>query len=190
MSVVLRRGTVVLRPFRLEEIDRLVEVRSRMPRDDDVLHRGRADRGRLAERVAGSGGWSEEGEVGLWLAIEADGRLAGEIQARSPRGGLPRGVFELGVELYDDEDRGRGLGSAAVAELTSYLFRDEAAQRVQVTTDVGNGPMRRVAERLGFGFEGILRGYMPAARGTRDYAMYGMTRTDWGNVKDRWTRTS
>jgi RimJ/RimL family protein N-acetyltransferase len=51
--------------------------------------------------------------------------------------------------------------------------------------------MRCVLERLGFGFEGVLRGFMPTAnRGSRDYTMYAMTRDDWENVKDGWTRTS
>jgi RimJ/RimL family protein N-acetyltransferase len=40
--------------------------------------------------------------------------------------------------------------------------------------------MRCVLEAEGFGYEGILRGYMPHADGTpRDYAMYGLTRADW-----------
>ena len=47
---------------------------------------------------------------------------------------------------------------------------------MQLTTDVDNAAMRRVAERLGFGFEGVLRGFMPIGEGPRDYAMYGMTR--------------
>jgi RimJ/RimL family protein N-acetyltransferase len=41
--------------------------------------------------------------------------------------------------------------------------------------------MRRVLEALGFRFEGILRGFMPDPPGPpRDYAMYGVTRSDWG----------
>lgn len=189
MSVTVRGRRVTLRPFRIYEVDRLSEVWSRTPVDGAPYH-GLPDRARIEERVAGSGTWSEDGSVGLWLAIEAVGELMGEIQARSPRGGLPPGVFELGVELYEPEDRGRGFGTAAVAELTSYLFGQEDAVRVQISTDVENGPMRRVAERLGFGFEGVLRGYMPTPSGPRDHALYGMTRNDWETVRDGWTRTS
>jgi RimJ/RimL family protein N-acetyltransferase len=176
---------VTLRAFRDEEVDRLVEVRSR-PLDDGANRWDPPDPERLRARVAGSGQWSEDGSVGLWLAIEADGRLVGEIQARSPRGGMPPGVFELGIELYEPEDRGRGLGSSAVAELTRFLFREEGAHRVQVTTDVANAPMRRVAERLGFRFEGVLRGFMPTASGPRDHALYAIMKSDW---EHGWTRT-
>ena len=189
MSVTLRGPLVTLRPFRTEEVDRLFAVWAAAPVGDGVHHHGVPDRARLQERVATSGTWSEDDDAGLWLAIEAGGHLVGEIQARNPKGGLPPGVFELGVELYEAPDRGRGLGAAAVAELTGYLFREEGAQRVQISTDVDNEAMRRVAERLGFDREGVLRSFMPTVDGPRDYAMYGMTRDDWENVKDGWTRT-
>jgi RimJ/RimL family protein N-acetyltransferase len=189
VSLTLRGRTVTLRPFRVHEVERLEEVWSRAPVDGVPWH-GLPDRERIQERVAVSGTWSDDGSAGLWLAIEAAGELVGEIQARSPRGGLPPGVFEIGVELYEPRDRGRGLGTAAVAVLTGYLFREEGAHRVQISTDVGNAAMRRVAERLGFGFEGVLRGFMPTSSGPRDHAMYGMTRSDWENEKDRWIRTS
>ena len=62
-------------------------------------------------------------------------------------------------------------------EITAYLFREQA-HRVQVSTDVENAGMRAVAERLGFSFEGVQRGFMPTTAGPRDYAMYGVTRAD------------
>ena len=49
---------------------------------------------------------------------------------------------------------------------------------MQLTTDVENTAMRRVAERLGFTFEGVLRSFMPSADGPHDYAMYAITKDD------------
>ena len=130
---------------------------------------------RVRERIRRSGSFVDGVVI---LAIETDGRLVGEVQARQPVNGLPPGVFELGIELFDDDDRGRGLGADAVAALCRYLFGEMGAHRVQLTTDVGNAAMRRVAERLGFTFEGVLRSFMPTSDGPRDYAMYAITRDD------------
>ena len=58
--------------------------------------------------------------------------------------------------------------------ISRHLFDDEGAHRVQLTTDVENAPMRRVAERLGFTFEGVLRSFMPETDGPHDYAMYAI----------------
>ena len=138
---------------------------------------------RVRERIRRSGGFADGVVI---LAIEADRRLVGEVQARQPVNGLPPGVFELGVELFEDGDRGRGLGADAVAALTRHLFKDEGAHRVQLTTDVDNAAMRRVAERLGFRFEGVLRSFMPSGEGPRDYAMYAITKQDHEDRNDAW----
>jgi len=141
---------------------------------------------RLKERVANSGRVNR-GE--LLLGIVADGRLAGEIQARQPEMGLPPGVFEIGIEIFDPQERGSGIGGRALALFLRLLFDQERAHRVQLTTDVNNVAMRRVAERLGFGREGVLRGFMPSTGGPRDYEMYGMTRADYERVSEGWTST-
>lgn len=130
---------------------------------------------RVRERIRRSGSFTEGVVI---LAIESEGRLVGEVQARQPVNGLPPGVFELGIELFDDADRRHGRGADAVAAMTRHLFDDLHAHRVQLTTDVENTAMRRVAERLGFAFEGVLRSFMPGPDGPRDYAMYAITERD------------
>lgn len=130
---------------------------------------------RVRERIRRSGSFTEGVVI---FAIESDGRLVGEVQARQPVNGLPPGVFELGIELFDDADRGQGLGADAAEAVTRHLFDDRQAHRVQLTTDVDNTAMRRVAERLGFTFEGVLRSFMPGPDGPRDYAMYAITGHD------------
>jgi RimJ/RimL family protein N-acetyltransferase len=145
-----------------------------------------AARRKLRDRVANSGRVSH-GE--LLLGIVADGQLAGEIQARQPEMGLPPGVFEIGIEIFDPTARGGGVGRRALALFLAHLFTEEQAHRVQLTTDVDNTPMRRVAEHLGFTLEGILRGFMPTRNGPRDYVMYGITKTDFEGVRAGWNST-
>jgi RimJ/RimL family protein N-acetyltransferase len=178
---------------------RLVRLRSA---DLDVLSRARTDwttaqgfpdafgpaeRAELVERVERSGAFDG---TELLLGIQVDGRLAGEVQARQPRMGLPPGVFELGIDLFDPADRGRGFGRSALTQLLKRLFEQEGAHRVQLTTDVDNAAMRMLSERLGFVFEGVLRNFMPSTDGPQDYAMYAMTSDDYEEVKTTWTSTS
>jgi RimJ/RimL family protein N-acetyltransferase len=172
---------VILRAFRADEIDVAV---ARMAGGSstvlvgEALERERRRRNRL-ERSGGRNG----GEI--LFAVESEGRLVGDAQGRCAEMAMPPGVWEIGLELWDVGDRGRGLGRETVELLTSHLFADEEAIRVQATTDVDNAPMRRVLDRLGFGFEGVLHGFMPNAEGPpRDYAMYGITRTGW-RTRDR-----
>jgi RimJ/RimL family protein N-acetyltransferase len=104
------------------------------------------------------------------LAVESDGQLVGDIQARAPKNGFPPGVCEIGITLFPDA-RGRGVGRHAVALFTERLFEDGMA-RVQASTSVDNGAMRRVLELVGYEFEGVLRAFGPTDDGREDYAMY------------------
>ena len=130
---------VTLRPYRDDEADdpggdvgrrRVVRAQGHGPRELAE---------RVRERIRRSGSFTEGVVI---FAIEAEGRLVGEVQARQPVNGLPPGVFELGIELFDDADRGRGLGAEAIVAITRHLFDDEAAHRVQLSTDVDNAAMR------------------------------------------------
>jgi len=184
--VVLRGERVTLRPFREEELDRVLEVhRAASAEDRDRLEQ--PDRDHVSERIEASGSWTD-GPAGLVLAIESGGRLVGEMQARGGRAQLlPPGVYELGIELYDEADRGKGIGSAAITEMARYLFEEEMAHRVQISTDVDNWAMRGASERAGFRLEGVLRGLFASTRlGLRDYAIHGMTRDDYEGAKRTW----
>jgi ribosomal-protein-serine acetyltransferase len=70
---------------------------------------------------------------------------------------------------------GRGYVSEAVARLTRLLFDELDARRVEIRCDDRNDRSARVAERLGYQLEGILRhdSACPngAPRSTRVYAM-------------------
>jgi RimJ/RimL family protein N-acetyltransferase len=131
---------------------------------------------RLRKRVEHSGelvdGWLDFG-------IEADGRLVGDITARSPKNAFPPGVFEFGITLFEDADRGKGYGREATELMTTHLFEAADASRVQATTAVDNVAMRRVLEALGFVHEGTLQAFMPGPDGRDDYTMYAVTREAW-----------
>lgn len=191
MSPVSLQGhRVRLRPFREAELDRVLEAHRGWSTSDGGDLADRRDRDRVRDRLERSGTWTDDA-AGLVLAIEADGRLVGEMQARGGRSQLlPVGVFELGIEVYDEADRRRGIGTDAVRTITTYLFDEEAARRVQISTDVGNEAMRRASDRAGFRFEGVLRGFAESAAGLRDYAIYGLTRDDYQGMRHTWTRAS
>lgn len=176
MTIRLQGPRVTLRAFRVGEDDILWahERASRAPggawADEQVV------RDRLRARAASSGTWTEQ--LSLLLAVEAHGRLIGDVQARTSHDVFPPGLYELGIDLFEVA-RGCGYGSETLEVLTRFLFDDEQAARVQLGTDVDNAAMRRAAEKAGFAFEGVMRGFWPVPGGDpRDYALYGRTRAD------------
>ena len=96
--------TVVLRPFEPDEVE--PTVRAWTTFTGSVLPPGTANAERLRKRLGRSGRFWRGF---LDLAIEADGRLIGEVQARRrPAQTLPPGAVELGIVIHDQGDRGSG----------------------------------------------------------------------------------
>ncbi|MDP9330955.1 MAG: GNAT family N-acetyltransferase [Actinomycetota bacterium] len=184
---VLHGSGVVLRPFRSEEFELFWKASERWIELTDPDADREAARKQVRQRVAMSGAFTPEG---IEFAIETEGRLAGRIQARTNATVMPPTTLEIGVELFDEVDRGRRLGPEAIRLLTAHLFELREAHRVQLTTGLDNAAMRRVAERLGFAFEGVMRGSMPTPDGFTDQALYAITRPDYEKVKATWISTS
>ena len=172
--VTLQGTRVVVRSLRMDELETIAEAQARLYAF--LEESGEAVEERLRKRIEHSGelvdGW-------LDLGIEAEGRLVGDISARNPKNAFPPGVFEIGITIFEDEDRGRGYGREATELVTTHLFEAADAGRVQATTAVDNVAMRRVLEVLGFAHEGTLEAFMPGPDGREDYAMYAVTREAW-----------
>ncbi len=159
--------------MRSDEVDGILDGRRLLAESAHSF--GGDERERVRRRVERSGRLIEGR---LDLGIEAEGRLVGEIEARSPEGCFPPGVFELGIALFDPASRGRGYGSEAIQLLTNHLLAGERAVRVQAGTAVDNIAMRRVFAKLGFAEEGTMRDFLPAAGGRVDCVLYAVTAAD------------
>src|SRR2546426_12787612 len=106
--VRIQSDGVLLRPFRAEEFDQAWAAMRRLDRRSQPF---RPVKARFRRRFAASG---RIDRGFLDLAVETDGRLIGEVQARRhPAQTLPPGGFEIGIVLYDAADRSRGHGAAA-----------------------------------------------------------------------------
>ncbi len=169
---------VTIRPFDLDELDAF-EAGMNEPGFRETPWK--PDREVLRTRILRRGRF-EAGE--LDLAIEAEGRMVGHIQARQ-WANQPPGVALIGIALFARVDRGRGLGTDALRVFSDHLFRTEDFDRLELSTDAENVAMRRSAERAGYTLEGVMRSFMPDPKGRRDYALYSMTRDDWNTAEQK-----
>jgi RimJ/RimL family protein N-acetyltransferase len=77
--------------------------------------------------------------------------------ALAPEMDLDERTAELGYVLAT-EARGRGVATVALGQLTAWAFEEQHMIRVQLLISVANDASKRVAERCGYQFEGVLRG--------------------------------
>jgi ribosomal-protein-serine acetyltransferase len=93
------------------------------------------------------------GEIYEWHLF-VDGALCGAVRLKDINSGDRRagiGYF-LGRQFT-----GKGIITAAVSAILAYAFDHLHLNRVELRCATGNEASRRVAERLGFSWEGVLR---------------------------------
>jgi RimJ/RimL family protein N-acetyltransferase len=154
--------SVILRPYRPEDFDRICEIRGLVNPED---------RQRFLARLEKPGEWFEHY---LHLAIEADGELVGDFQLRHCDWTTPPGAWDMGLELAP-EARGKGIGTQAVIAATEYSFA-HGAHRIQGSTDENNHAMRRAFEKAGWTFEGVLKALFIEDGEPHDYYSYAITK--------------
>ena len=111
----------------------------------------REDAHHFIQQIAGPG-WAN-GENPIWLVTD---RSSQEVWGSVGLTKRLAGVYEVGFWLTPSR-RGQGLMAESVRLVCKHAFDALGAQRIEWQAVVGNVASRRVAERLGFTFEGRSR---------------------------------
>jgi len=89
------------------------------------------------------------------------------------------GVKEVGYILRRDHWRS-GIAREAVGRVIEHGFGDPNLRRIFADTDPENIGSIALLKRLGFQYEGRLRGEWETHIGVRDSLIYGLLRDEWG----------
>jgi RimJ/RimL family protein N-acetyltransferase len=176
----LTDGTVTIRSHREDDVPGVLEqsvdpvsVRwTTVPTPYDVDH------ARTFVHEVMPAGWAS----GRWgFAVESGGRYAGTVELRDDGGG--RAEIAFGSHPWV---RGTGAMERACRLLLDWGFSERGIGTVVWHAHVGNWASRRLAWRLGFSFDGTLRGFLrhrgelvDAWSGTRLASDDGRPRTTW-----------
>ncbi len=123
-------------------------------------------------------------DLPLFILRKDNGELVGGSGLHRFDWSVPR--FEIGYWVRQRAQR-QGFITEAVAGITHFAFSVLGAERVEIRMDDRNERSWRIAERLHFKLEGILRSDARDVNGVlRDTRVYSMIRQEW---LDRQTET-
>ena len=108
----------------------------------------------------------------LLLARQDTGTLVGSSGMKAIDWKVPR--FEIGYWVRRRFE-GQGYVTEAAGAIARFAFEHLGARRVEIRMDDRNERSWRVAERLGFRLEGVLRNESREAGGLRDTRIYAVT---------------
>lgn len=123
----------------------------------------------------------------LPFVITVDGVLVGQLTVGNVQYGSLRGAT-IGYWI-SQEHAGRGIVPTSVALTTDHLFSVLRLHRVEIAMRPENQPSRRVAEKLGFRYEGERAAFLHIDGDWRDHLVYVMLAGDVREgVLQRWHR--
>ncbi|MFW6041065.1 MAG: GNAT family N-acetyltransferase [Thermoplasmatota archaeon] len=88
-------------------------------------------------------------------------------------------VWLVGIDICEDDFIGKGVGSEALKLWIDYLFINSCVHRVELNTHSFNIRMIRVAEKVGFEYEGKDRGIVRWKDKWIDRLKFGLLRREW-----------
>lgn len=100
------------------------------------------------------------GSIGITITSEYD--LKGELG------------YKLGSRWWN-----QGYSSEAAKAVIDYMFRNTDIERIASYSSVENLSSRKVMEKAGMSYEGLLRHYYKTREGFHDCTLYGIIRNEW-----------
>lgn len=127
-------------------------------------------RGIIANHVAEI----ESGRVLWWVvSLTPRGAAIGECDISDIDLHHKRG--EIGF-LFRRDAWGKGYAGEAMARVVRHGFEDLGLERLSARFHAGNDASRRLLEKLGFSYEGTLRGHVVRDGARRDCVLYGLNK--------------
>lgn len=117
------------------------------------------------------------GRDGAYFAIEADGKLIGQIVLHSFS--ETHRTCELGIAIGDKEYWGKGYGREAMDLILDYAFRLRNMRKVFLTVNGNNDRAIRAYRACGFVEEGRWRSHVWSAGEYIDLVCMGILRDEW-----------
>ena len=142
-----------LRLVREEDLSALFELMTDLDSRGRYFPLGVTSEPALRAAFAKNGFWDKD--EGMLLMVD-EGEIVGEIEY-FPITHYLQG-YEISYQLFGSDHAGRGYTTEAVNLLTRYLFGLKRVNRMQLNIHPENVPSKRVAEKCGFTFEGVMRG--------------------------------
>lgn len=170
----LTDGTLLLRPWRLEDVPRVTEACQdpEISRWTAVIPEPYAEADARAWIEQTIRDWDEHREAAFAVTDAETGEVVGAIGLNLQQHYALQASIGYWVAK---EARRRGVATSALRLVARWALEDLGLPRVQLLTDPANAASRRVAEKAGFRQEGLLRRYIEArGRGRRDCLMFSL----------------
>jgi ribosomal-protein-alanine N-acetyltransferase len=150
---VLHGERIGLRLVRESDLNTLYEMLTNLDTRGSYFPLGVTSEPNLRAEFNKKGFWDRE--EGMLLMVDKEGQIVGEIEY-FPITHYLQG-YEISYQLFGTQYSGKGYTTEAVNLLVGCLFGRKRVNRMQLNIHPENAASKKVAEKCGFIFEGIMR---------------------------------
>ena len=150
---MLHGERIELRLVRESDLDTLYELLTNLDSRGNYFPLGVMSEPTLRAAFSEKGFWDRE--EGMLLMVDHDAQIVGEIEY-FPITHYLQG-YEISYQLFGEKHSGKGYTTEAVNLLVGYLFGRKRVNRMQLNIHPENAASKKVAEKCGFTFEGVMR---------------------------------
>lgn len=133
-------------------------------------------REKFIENLAAEKPWPRKSAV----VATCEGRPIGSVNRYTQH--VHEKTWLVGIDIFEDDCLEQGLGTEALRLWVDYLFEHSDIHRISLDTWSFNPRMVRVAQKLGFVYEGAQREMQEWQGGWLDLLHYGMLRAEWMEI--------
>ena len=180
MTIMIKSKRVNLRLMTQQDLDEVLALTSDLNQRGEYWHLNLQSEQAFKKRFAETGFWNED--FGTMLITDKENKIVGEITYFKGLWYMPG--YEVGYQIYRNEDRGKGYTTEALKIFTAYLFESKKINRLEIEVSVGNVASRRVAEKCGFKYEGLKRQAIYSKGKYEDIELLALIREDCPSLKE------
>jgi RimJ/RimL family protein N-acetyltransferase len=171
---MLKGKTITLRPVRDADLEPLYNFHTDIDNRGAYFPRGILSQPAFQKEFQENGFWGKED--GTLVIVNTADQILGHIEFFKTVNYLDE--FELSYQIYDIEQRGKGIMSEAVNMMVRYLFETKQMNRIRLVIHPENSASRRLAEKCGFTHEGTARGAWYNKGRHNDVEIYSILHND------------
>jgi len=177
---MIKGKLVNLRLIMQQDLEEIFTLTSDLSQRGEYWHLNLQSEVAFKKRYADTGLWSDD--FGTMLIIDKNNRLVGDITYFKGLWYMPG--YEVGYQIYRDEDRGKGYSTEALRIFTAYIFEAKQVNRLEIEVSVGNIASRKVAEKCGFKYEGLKRQAVYNKGKYNDIELFSLIREECHSLRD------
>lgn len=178
--IVIKGKLVNLRLIMQEDIEEIFSVTSDLSERGEYWHLNFNSEVAFKKRYSETGFWSND--FGTMLITDKNNKIVGEITYFKGLWYMPG--YEVGYQIYRNEDRGKGYITEALKIFTAYLFEAKNINRLEIEVTVGNVASRKVAEKCGFKYEGLKRQAVFSKGKYMDIELFSLIKEECHSLKE------